>query len=104
MWRGYYVLGGVGGEQAIFIQVRWFEFVKNIFSNIEVLTYMMANTEEEFFEEDDKTNINFENFNSESNKSHTGVKYPCNFCVYKATTKRSLKRHIQSIHEKIKFS
>ena len=35
---------------------------------------------------------------------HTGIKYPCDWCVYKATTKGNLKTHIQSVHEKIKYS
>ena len=86
-----------------FIQVHWFEFVENIISNIKVLRDMMANTEGEYFVEDDK-NINFEKIYSETNKSHTGVRFPCNFCVFKATTKGSLKTHIQSVQERIKYS
>ena len=32
---------------------------------------------------------------------HEKIKYPCNQCGYQATQKGSLKRHIQSVHEKI---
>ena len=32
-----------------------------------------------------------------------GTKYACNQCDYQATTRDSLKRHIQSIHEGVKY-
>ena len=33
---------------------------------------------------------------------HEKVKYPCNLCEYKATEKGHLKRHIKSVHKKKK--
>ena len=35
---------------------------------------------------------------------HEKIKYSCNQCDHQATTQGNLKRHIQSIHEKIKYS
>ena len=32
-----------------------------------------------------------------------GVRYPCNFCDYKATKENSLKRHIQTRHEGVRL-
>ena len=34
---------------------------------------------------------------------HGKVKYPCEHCEYKATSKQSLERHNQSLHLKVKF-
>ena len=35
---------------------------------------------------------------------HNGVKYNCEYCEYQATTKSSLRQHIQSIHNGVKHS
>ena len=32
-----------------------------------------------------------------------GIKYPCSYCDFQATTKGNLKRHTQSVHEGIKY-
>ena len=35
---------------------------------------------------------------------HDGVKYSCEYCEYKATTKSDLRRHVKSIHDGVKYS
>ena len=34
---------------------------------------------------------------------HEGVKYPCDQCVYKATSKGDLRTHVKSIHEGVRY-
>ena len=70
--------------------------LENVYSEESVSNLGKVNGE--YFEEDDKTNVKIEE------KGYTGKKYPCNWCVYKATTKGSLKTHVQSVHENIKYS
>jgi len=36
--------------------------------------------------------------------AHRGVKYNCEQCEYKATTKSTLLRHVRSVHEGVKFN
>ena len=70
----------------------------------------------EYFEEDSKKDIVLreeEVFEYEASRKstlkkhiesvHEKVKYPCNLCEYKATTTGSLKSHIESVHEKVKY-
>ena len=33
---------------------------------------------------------------------HEGIKYTCECCDYKATTKRNLKKHVKSVHNDYK--
>ena len=35
---------------------------------------------------------------------HDGVKFSCEYCEYKAATKRSLQNHVKSIHDGVKYS
>ena len=35
---------------------------------------------------------------------HDGVKYSCESCDYKATTKGNLQRHVVSVHDGVKHS
>ena len=37
-------------------------------------------------------------------KKHTGFKFPCHICKYKATLKGDLLRHKRSIHEGLRFT
>ena len=87
---------------------------------------MMASTEYfEYFEEDVKMEINdkkrihlvnhkcdicSKDFKSKSvlrkhiQAVHEEIKYPCNRCEFKSTQKGNLQTHIESVHEKIKHS
>ena len=67
---------------------------------------MNSNVGGEYFEEDDKTNVKIEKVYSKENTENIekNLNISCNICGKNYNSQSTLKLHVQSVHERIKYS